>query len=317
MQNGAVYLRVSTADQLELSPDAQKRMILDYAKRNNILISDEYVFIDEGISGRKAEKRPAFMKMIATAKKKPKPFDVILVHKFDRFSRSREDSIVYKSLLRKECGVQVISITEHIEDDKFAVILEAMLEAMAEYYSLNLADEVTKGMTEKALRGGYQAKPPMGYEIKHKGDLPTIIPAEAEIIKKIFLMYAEEHLSPYEICRHLNSLGLKTQKGNTFERRTIEYILQNPTYEGMTRWNRTQNSTNTVKDKSEWIIAKGDFEPIISEEIYNRAQERFAREFRPSGSRSSASQKHWLSGLIKCSSCGRTLSSSKSGRAHV
>ena len=69
------------------------------------------------------------MRMIATAKAKPKPFDAILVHKFDRFSRSREDSIVYKSLLKRECNIKVISITEHLEDDKFSVILEAMLEA--------------------------------------------------------------------------------------------------------------------------------------------------------------------------------------------
>lgn len=101
MQSAALYIRVSTEDQAEFSPDAQKRLLLDYAKRNHILVDEEYIFIDEGISGRIAEKRPGFMSMIAIAKKKPKPFDIILVHRFDRFSRSREDSIVYKSLLKK------------------------------------------------------------------------------------------------------------------------------------------------------------------------------------------------------------------------
>ena len=99
---GAAYIRVSTDDQLEFSPDAQKHAIFQYAKKNDILINPEYIFVDEGISGRKVEKRPAFLRMIATAKSKPRPFDVILVHKFDRFARSREDSVVYKSMLRKD-----------------------------------------------------------------------------------------------------------------------------------------------------------------------------------------------------------------------
>lgn len=160
MQKGACYIRVSTNDQTEFSPDAQLKAIRKYAENNNILLDDDYIFVDEGISGRKADKRPAFQQMIKVAKSKPKKFDIILVHKFDRFARSREDSVVYKSLLKKECNIRVISITESIEDDKFSVILEAMLEAMAEYYSLNLSDEVKKGMTEKATRGQYQSSPP-------------------------------------------------------------------------------------------------------------------------------------------------------------
>ncbi|BCN30140.1 recombinase family protein [Anaeromicropila herbilytica] len=307
MQTGAAYIRVSTIDQTELSPDAQKRLILEYAKRNDILIPKQNIFIDEGISGRKAEKRPAFMQMIATAKIKPRLFDVILVHKFDRFSRSREDSIVYKSLLRKECGIQVISITEQIEDDKFAVILEAMLEAMAEYYSLNLAEEVTKGMTEKALRGGYQARPPLGYKIEHKGALPTIVPEEAKIIKKIYSLYVNENKTIYEICKYLNSFNLKTSNNKSFEKRSIQYILQNPTYIGMVRWNRTHNATNTVKDNSEWIIEKGQYESIIDESTFRAANERLEQEMTFKGARPIESQKHWLSGILKCSNCGRTL----------
>ena len=158
----AAYIRVSTDDQTEFSPDAQLKALRRYASQNNLVLDERYIFSDEGISGRKAEKRPGFMSMIAQAKSKEHPFDVILVHKFDRFARSREDSVVYKSMLKRECNVRVISITESVEDDKFSVILEAMLEAMAEYYSINLSDEVKKGMTEKATRGGLQHVPPFG-----------------------------------------------------------------------------------------------------------------------------------------------------------
>ena len=97
----AAYIRVSTDDQTEFSPDAQLKALRRYASQNGMILDERYVFSDEGISGRKAENRPGFMSMIAQAKSKEHPFDVILVHKFDRFARSREDSVVYKSMLKR------------------------------------------------------------------------------------------------------------------------------------------------------------------------------------------------------------------------
>lgn len=321
LQTAALYIRVSTTDQAELSPDAQKRLLINYAIQNHYTTTDQYTFIDAGISGRKADTRPEFMRMIGLAKKNPRPFDIILVHKFDRFSRSREDSIVYKSMLKKDCGIKVISITESIEDDKFSVILEAMLEAMAEYYSINLAEEVTKGMTEKALRGGFQARPPLGYCIPYHNAPLKIVPEEAKIIQLIFHQYVCERSSPFDIARYLNHLGFKTNQGRTFERRTIEYILQNPCYAGFTRWNRTKSSTSQVKDPSEWITVKGQHPAIISQSLFQSAQEYLQNRHLNNHARPAATAKHWLSGILKCSSCGRTLSSSvkylKSGKSYV
>ena len=117
----AAYIRVSTEEQGEFSPDAQLKAIQNYCKNNNLILNKEHIYVDEGISGRKADKRPAFQDMIKHAKKKE--FNVILVHKFDRFARSREDSVVYKSLLKKECNIKVVSITESIEDDKFSFFI--------------------------------------------------------------------------------------------------------------------------------------------------------------------------------------------------
>ena len=175
-QQAACYIRVSTEEQTEYSPEAQRRALEGYARQHGYSIDPAHVYVDAGISGRRAETRPAFMAMIAAAKGKPPPFTAILVHKFDRFARNREDSIVYKSLLRRQCGVQVISITEHLEDDRMGLILEAMLEAMAEYYSINLADEVRKGMVEKARRGELQMAPPFGYRVEGH----TLVPVEEE-----------------------------------------------------------------------------------------------------------------------------------------
>ena len=175
-----MYVRVSTDEQARdgYSIEAQMKAIKDYALKNNIFIDNQFIFKDEGISGKRANKRPAFMEMIKQAKMTPKQFDVILVHKFDRFARNREDSVVYKSLLRKEFGINVISICEPLDpDDKMSVILEAFLEAMAEYYSLNLSDEVKKGQLEKHNKGELQTRPSYGYDVlKNENKLILVIP---------------------------------------------------------------------------------------------------------------------------------------------
>ena len=169
MKTAACYIRVSTDDQLEYSPDSQLEKIRDFAKRGDMILPEEFVFIeDEGVSGRKASKRREFQHMISLAKSKPKPFDVILVWKFSRFARNREDSIVYKSMLRKQLGIEVVSVSENIGDDKMSVITEAIIEAMDEYYSINLAEEVKRGMTEKARRGEYCSIAPFGYRLENK-----------------------------------------------------------------------------------------------------------------------------------------------------
>ena len=133
MKTAAAYVRVSTDHQTELSPDSQIKQIYNYAKLHHLIVPPEFIFSDEGISGKHTKNREAFNQMIAMAKTTPKPFDVILVWKFSRFARNREDSILYKSMLRKQLGIEVISITEPIGDDKMAVLMEALIEAMDEY----------------------------------------------------------------------------------------------------------------------------------------------------------------------------------------
>lgn len=307
LRSGALYIRVSTDKQEELSPDAQKRLLLEYAKKNNILISNEHIYMENGISGRKAEKRPEFLKMIATAKSKPKPFDVILVWKFSRFARNQEESIVYKSLLRKQCNIDVLSVSEPLVEGPFGSLIERIIEWMDEYYSTRLSGEVFRGMTEKALRGGYQSRPPLGYRIEKTGEPPVIVEEEAKIIRVIFHKFVHESASYYTIARYLNSFGYKTNRGKDFERRSIEYILQNPTYIGKIRWNRTENATSQIKPKDEWIITDGTHPAIISEELFNQAQEIIASRRQPKKTRPASTYKHWASGLTKCSACGRTL----------
>jgi DNA invertase Pin-like site-specific DNA recombinase len=310
MKIAAAYIRVSTHYQEELSPDAQKRLIIDYAKSHDMIISNDYIFLDSGISGRTAQKRPAFMRMIELAKSKPSPFDVILIWKFSRFARNQEESIVYKSLLRKQCNVEVVSITEPTTGDMFGGLIERIIEWMDEFYSIRLAEDVTRGMTEKALRGGYQASPPLGYTIMQKGKPPVIVHDQAAIVQDIFKTYASTSMGFYEVAKYMNSLGYRTKSGSEFEARGIKYILENPMYKGYLRWNRTKNSTNEIKPEDEWIVRKGDFEAIVSEELWQEANDKINKEYRPKGSRPVSRHRHWLSGLVKCSNCGRSLSTS-------
>lgn len=303
------YVRVSTGKQDELSPDSQAKLLKDYAKSHGYVVSK--IFYEVGISGRKADKRPEFQKMVGLAKASDHPADAILVWKFSRFARNQEESIVYKSLLKKKHNVDVISISEPLVDGPFGSLIERIIEWMDEYYSVRLSGEVTRGMREKAERGGYQARPPLGYKIVSHKEPPVIVPEEAEIVKLIFEKYVHDGMGLFEIARLLNSHNFKTSHGKEFERRSIEYILQNPTYCGMVRWNRTINESKEIRPESEWIIAEGEQPAIISKELFDKAQERYKREYRPRGARPVSTYKHWLSGIVKCPACGRTMTACK------
>ena len=128
----AAYIRVSTDDQEEYSPDSQLKLCRDFAKKNGYILPDEYIFQDDGISGSSARRRASFNHMIALAKEKDRPFDAILVWKFSRFARNREESVLYKGLLRKH-GISVISISEPIVEGPFGTLIESGIEWFDEY----------------------------------------------------------------------------------------------------------------------------------------------------------------------------------------
>ena len=135
--DAAAYIRVSTEEQTEFSPESQLDKIIAYADKHGYYIKQENIFYDCGISGKSTNKREGFKSMIEKAKQKPAPFKAVLVWKFSRFARNREDSIFYKSMLRKKYGIKVISVSEDIGDDKMSLLVEAMIEAMDEFYSIN------------------------------------------------------------------------------------------------------------------------------------------------------------------------------------
>lgn len=314
LKNACAYIRVSTDKQEELSPDAQKRLIIDYCKKNGYTITNENIFIENGISGKKADKRPEFKRMIALAKSKEHPFDVILVWKFSRFARNQEESIVYKSMLKK-ANVDVVSVSEPVIDGPFGSLIERIIEWMDEYYSIRLSGEVIRGMTEKALRGGYNAQPPLGYRKNSDTGVPEIYEPEAVIVRNIF-SFISQGLSLIDTARSVNNMGFHTRRGGMFEQRTIRYIIENPFYYGYVRWNRQNPSEHTIKDKSEWIIAPGTHPTLINKESWDFANEQLIKISRPYKERGTSGIKHWLSGIVKCSSCGSSLVSNSLWKGH-
>ena len=179
-QNAVIYARYSSESQTEQSIEGQVRVITDYAKSNNIPIIDTY--IDRAITGT-SDKRPEFQKMIADAKNRN--FGYVLVYKFDRFSRDRLNSLVYKRELKKN-GVKVISVTEYISDDPQGILFESIIDGYSEFYSAELSQKVRRGNRESRMKGLYTGGYVLyGYKVVDKKYV--IVEEEAEIIKKIFI----------------------------------------------------------------------------------------------------------------------------------
>lgn len=303
-KTGAIYIRVSTDKQEELSPDAQLRLLMDYAKNNHTDIPMEYIFQDNGISGRKANKRPAFQQMIALAKSKEHPIDTIIVWKFSRFARNQEESIVYKSLLKKN-NVDVVSVSEPLIDGPFGSLIERIIEWMDEYYSIRLSGEVMRGMTQNALRGHYQGDAPIGYRSPGNKKPPEKDPKTIQIpiaMKDLLLSGS----SLLQIARKLNEQGYRTKHGNLWDARGVRYVLENPFYTGISRWNYTDRGRQ-LKPADEVIYTKGNWEPLWDKATLEEIKKHLAMNMRKTKSRDVSAAKHWLSGLLICSSCGGTL----------
>lgn len=301
-KRAAAYIRVSTEEQTEYSPQAQLAEIRRYADSHGYLLPSPYIFVDEGISGKHTGRRPGFQAMIALAKTSPKPFDAILLWKFSRFARNREDSIVYKSMLRRQLGIDVISVSEPLSDDKTAILMEAIIEAMDEYYSINLAEEVKRGMTEKARRGELQNAPPFGYRAEHNLLVP--IPEEASLVQALFRRFAGG-MSLLSLAKWLNDLGVTTHRGRPFENRTVAYLLSNPVYLGKLRW----NPAGRGKSPEQTILADARHQALVSQALWDTVQRKLAadRVGRTPRSRPRWEHRDWISGLVRCAACGAPL----------
>ena len=307
IKRASLYIRVSTDDQTEYSPDSQIKLCYKYAKEHDLEIDPQYIFKEDGISGTNIEKRESFKRMIAIAKTKPKPFDVILVYSFSRFARNREDSIMYKSLLRKKLGIEVISITQPLSEGKESILMEALYEAMDEYYSVDLAEQSIRGKLEKASRGEHQGNKPYGYDYDKNTKQLYINEEQAKIVRFIFEEWIKQDTTIRSLCRTLNNMNILTTRGCKWADRSIYLILQNPAYIGYSRFCKGGMKRNY--DDPSLIIRKGTWKPIISNELWEKAQTKMNIHKKENYKYKSQTEKKtsWLRGIVKCSSCGSSL----------
>lgn len=304
MKTAAAYVRVSTEKQDEYSLDSQLKLIREYAITRDIIVPDEFVFVEDGVSGRSVKGRRAFQNMIALAKDKEHPFDIILVWKYSRFARNQEESILYKSMLARS-GVDVISISETLDDSPFASLIERIIEWMDEFYSIRLSGEVKRGMLEKVSRGEIVSRPPFGYDSDGKNYYPN---QYAENVKEIFRDFlAGKGMAA--MARDLNARQIFTVQGNPFDNRHIKYILANPTYIGKLRWSTDGRLDYRYGHKSDKaVLVDGHFEPLIDLATWEAAQAKLKSISNAMPYTRHEQPVEWmLKGLVRCSNCGATL----------
>jgi DNA invertase Pin-like site-specific DNA recombinase len=293
------YARYSSNKQREESVDAQLRAIREYAEKEGHEIIQ--VYKDEAVTGTK-DNREQFLQMLDDSKQRI--FELVLVHKFDRFARNKYDSAVYKKILRDN-GARVVSILEPLDDSPESVVIESLWESMAEYYSKNLAREVKKGKKENALKGWHNGgMPQYGYKVNKVTKKYEIVPEEAAIVKEIFAKVANGCSIGY-VERWLKEQGIKTRAGVYFSRKTLNRILDQEKYLGWYVYNRYVDQSrwaNAKKDKK--IIVKDAYEAIVDEETFNRVQAIIVPHKKGPMPRATKYAEYFLTGYVYCGYCG-------------
>lgn len=281
-----LYMRYSSDNQTEQSIEGQHRVCKQFCDANGYNIVD--VYIDRALSAfHNTAKRVEFQRMIADSEKHH--WQGIVVYKLDRFARNRYDSATYKARLKKH-GVRVISATENISDNPEGVLLESVLEGMAEFYSKELAQKVSRGMYETAQKcnntGGVI---PLGYKVENKK--LVIDPITSPIVQEAFQMYADGH-TVAEICQVFNHKGYKTSRGAEFNKNSFRSMFKNERYLGIYKY----------KD----IRIEDGMPAIINKELFGIVQKRLAQNGK-APARGKAVVDYMLASKMFCGHCGKLM----------
>lgn len=295
-----IYARYSSDNQREESIEGQLRECMAYCKKNDITVLRTY--IDRAMSA-KTDHRPDFQRMIKDSAKGL--FDVIIVWKLDRFARNRYDSAHYKAQLRKY-GVKVLSATENISDGPEGIILESMLEGMAEYYSAELSEKVIRGHTENALKCKYNGGTPTFGYIIDKDMQYQIDPRTAPAVLEMFTMY-DKGATMKEIVAYMSERGVTTVRGKKIDLNFMARLLKNRKYIGEYSYRH--------------IITPNGIPAIVPQDLFDRVQQRLAVN-RKAPARHKAEDDYLLTTKLFCGTCGAMMvgesgtSSSKGRKYH-
>lgn len=280
-----IYARYSSDNQREESIEGQLRECTAYCKKNDITILRTY--IDRAMSA-KTDHRPDFQRMIKDSAKGL--FDVIIVWKLDRFARNRYDSAHYKAQLRKY-GVKVLSATENISEGPEGIILESMLEGMAEYYSAELSEKVIRGHTENALKCKYNGGTPTFGYIIDKDKCYQIDPHTAPVVLESFTRYADG-ATMKEVMQYLVESGFTTVRGRKIDLNFIARLLKNRKYIGEYSYRH--------------IVTPGGIPAIVPQDLFDRVQQRLEAN-RKAPARHKAEDDYLLTTKLFCGTCGAMM----------
>lgn len=294
MTRAVIYARYSSENQREESIEGQIRECKEYAERNHISVID--IYVDRALSA-KTDDRPDFQRMVKESSKRQ--FEVIIVWKLDRFDRNRYDSAHYKQILKKN-GVKVVSAKENISEGSEGILMESMLEGMAEYYSANLSENIHRGQKENALQGKNNGGGiPLGYLLGDDQKL-RIDPLTAPVVLEIFQRYADGETTR-EIVESLSARGLRTKQDKPFMMNSFTTVLKNRKYIGEYQYQD--------------VVIPGGVPAIVPEEMFNKVQARLEKN-RRAPARAKAEEEYLLTTKLFCGRCRRMMVG-ESGASHT
>ncbi|WP_312940048.1 recombinase family protein [Oscillibacter sp.] len=279
--NIVIYARYSSHSQTEQSIEGQLQTCYEYAKQNGHAVVGEY--IDRAQSGT-TDSRLEFQRMIADSDKHT--FEGVLVYQLDRFARNRYDSAINKAKLKKN-GARVLSARENISEDASGILVEGVLESMAEYYSAELSQKIRRGMNinaEKCLSNG--SNPGLGYRIDEERRF-HVDPVTAPIVREIFERYTSGEMVS-DIIKDLNARQIRTSIGKDFNKNSLHRLLRNRRYIGYYIYKNTETPDGMPR--------------IIEDELFQRAQHILGRN-KQAPARSRGKMEYLLTTKLFCGYC--------------
>lgn len=286
------YYRFSSHSQNEASIDQQRELAHAWADAHGFKIVKEYE--DAAISGT-TEDRPGFQQMLSeVAKIRPR---VLIMWKTDRLGRDKYVLAMAKRTIR-DAGCEIRLLAENIPTEgPEGVLIEGLMDAMAEYYSRQLSQNIQRGMdynTQHALYNGHKL---FGYGVDKSTKRYIVDPDTAPFVQRMFAEYAEGK-AMQTICDELNAQGLRTTRGAKFGVKTMNKMLQNRAYIGEYRHGD--------------IVVEGGMPALVDEETFDKVQRKFAENKRKGSQRARGmdendAPRYWLTGKVYCGKCGSTL----------
>lgn len=290
MASAAIYARYSSHSQRDVAIEQQIRACKAFAQRQGIEIVD--IYDDRALTGT-SDKRPGFQKMIQDSRKGR--WQYVIVYSLDRFARDRYDSAVYKRQL-KDAGVKVLSAMENISDDPAGVLMESLLEGLAEYYSKELSQKIRRGMTDNAEKCMVNGSLPLGY-VRGEDGRYAIQEQEASIVREVFQRLSQGD-SQCEIIDDLNARGLLTKKGKPWNKSSFNKLLSNERYIGIYQYGS--------------IRVPGGVPRIVDQKTYDAVQQRLHSKPNPRKGgtphrRRRENSIYLLTGKLFCGRCGSPM----------